>query len=172
MSKIIENVWLGNVNDSQNINFLKMNNINVIVNCTKDVPFINHVHFKYRIPVNDDLQEKSFDEMAVAMSYIIPVLVKHVERGDRILIHCHAGMQRSAIITLALLTVLTFPDVFKSLDKNTDVSSFLDKFYNKLIDHMKTCRPIVFTPGMNFKTSYHKWFNTYLQNYITGNQSF
>lgn len=159
MSKIIENVWLGNINDSQNENFMKQNNINVIVNCTKDIPFIQSIHFKYRIPVNDDLQEKSFKEMYVAMKYIIPVLVEHVNRGDRIFIHCFAGMQRSAIITLALLTAITYKEVFN----NTKPDNILiQKYCNNLKNYMSSHRPIVFTPGMNFRPSYTKWLNEYI----------
>lgn len=160
MSKIIENLWLGNINDSQNESFIKTNNINVVVNCTKDIPFVPVVHFKYRIPVNDDLQDKSFQEMYAAITHIIPVLIEHVNRGDRILIHCFAGMQRSAIVTLALLTAITYKEVFKNVKPDQNM---LQKYCTNLRNYMSEQRPIVFTPGMNFQSSYTLWLNDYIK---------
>lgn len=166
MSKLLENLWLGDIQDAQNEQFIKSNNINVVVNCTKGLPFIDlPISFKYRIPVNDDLQEQSFQEMFNAMTYIIPVLVKHVNRGDRILIHCYAGVQRSAIVTLALLTALTYPNM--SCIYLTEES--LQQFCMNLKTYMSEYRPIVFTPNMNFKKSYTMWLQYYLQQYNMNN---
>lgn len=160
MSKLLENLWLGDIQDAQNEQFIKSNNINVIVNCTKGLPFIDlPISFKYRIPVNDDLQGQSFQEMYVALTYIIPVLVTHINRGDRILIHCYAGVQRSAIVTLALLTALTYPNM--SCIYLTEES--LQQFCMNLKTYMSEYRPIVFTPHMNFKKSYTMWLQYYLQ---------
>lgn len=161
MSKILDNLWLGNITNAKDINFINKNNINVVVNCTKDIPFVPSVHFKYRIPVNDDLQEHSFNEMYIAMTHIIPVLVRHINRGDRIFIHCFAGMQRSAIVTLGLLTALTFNDVF---NKNELNELSLDKYYNNVKNYLSKCRSIVFTPGMNFEKSYASWLNDFINN--------
>ena len=97
--------------------------------------------------------------MYVALTYIIPVLVTHINRGDRILIHCYAGVQRSAIVTLALLTALTYPNM--SCIYLTEES--LQQFCMNLKTYMSEYRPIVFTPHMNFKKSYTMWLQYYLQ---------
>lgn len=160
MSKLLENLWLGDIQDAHNTQFIKSNNINVIVNCTKGLSFIDlPIPFKYRIPVNDDLQEQSFQEMYIALTYIIPVLVTHISRGDRILIHCYAGVQRSAIVTLALLTALTYPNM--SCIYLTEET--LQQFCMNLKTYISEYRPIVFTPHMNFKKSYSMWLQYYLQ---------
>lgn len=161
MSKILDTLWLGNARDALNTSFLTTNNINVVVNCTKDIPFVSSVLFKYRIPVNDDLQQQSFEEMYVAMYHIIPILVKHVERGDNILIHCYAGMQRSAIVTLGLLTALTYKSVFKDVVPSDES---INQYCNNLSGYLSSCRAIVFTPKMNFKDSYYRWLATYVTN--------
>lgn len=159
MSKILENLWLGNGQDALNPQFINQYRINVVVNCTPNIPFNKGIPFKYRIPVNDDLQEQSFTQMYVAMTHIIPVLVKHINRGDRILIHCYAGMQRSAIVTLGLLTALSFNQTFS----NGITEQSLANYINSIKQYMSDCRPIVFTPGMNFKKSYFLWLkNQYL----------
>lgn len=159
MSKILENLWLGNYRDALNDQFINENEINVVVNCTPNLPFHNKIYFKYRIPVNDDLQDDSMTEMFVAMSHLIPILVKHINRGDKILIHCFAGIQRSAILTMGLLTALSFDKYFV----NGITQESLESYINNIIKYMSDCRPIVFTPGMNFKKSYLMWLQ---MNYI------
>ena len=159
MSKILENLWLGNYRDALNDQFINENGINVVVNCTPNLPFYNKIYFKYRIPVNDDLQDDSMTEMFVAMSHLIPILVKHINRGDRILIHCFAGIQRSAILTMGLLTALSFDQYFA----NGITQESLESYINNIKKYMSDCRPIVFTPGMNFKKSYLMWLQ---MNYI------
>lgn len=159
MSKILENLWLGNYRDALNDQFINENEINVVVNCTPNLPFHNKIYFKYRIPVNDDLQDNSMTEMFVAMSHLIPILVKHINRGDKILIHCFAGIQRSAILTMGLLTALSFDKYFA----NGITQESLESYINNIIKYMSDCRPIVFTPGMNFKKSYLMWLQ---MNYI------
>lgn len=160
MSKILENLWLGNGNDALNQQFINENNINVVVNCTPNIPFYNNITFKYRIPVNDDLQDESMNKMFVAMDHLIPFLVKHINRGDRILIHCYAGMQRSAIVTMGLLSALSFN---KTFNNSTITQKSLENYINNIKKYMSDCRPIVFTPGMNFKKSYLMWLQ---RNYI------
>ena len=159
MSKILENLWLGNYRDALNDQFINENEINVVVNCTPNLPFHNKIYFKYRIPVNDDLQDNSMTEMFVAMNHLIPILVKHINRGDKILIHCFAGIQRSAILTMGLLTALSFDQYFA----NGITQESLESYINNIKKYMSDCRPIVFTPGMNFKKSYLMWLQ---MNYI------
>lgn len=159
MSKILDTLWLGNAKNALDTSFISTNNITVVVNCTKDIPFISSIPFKYRIPVNDDLQPQSFQEMYVAMCYIIPILAKHIDNGDNILIHCYAGMQRSAIVTLGLLTELTYKSVFKDVVPNDES---INQYCNNLTRYLSSCRSIVFTPEMNFKDSYLHWLNTYI----------
>lgn len=160
MSKILENLWLGNYRDALNDQFINENEINVVVNCTPNLPFHNKISFKYRIPINDDLQDESMTKMFVAMNHLIPILVKHINRGDKILIHCFAGMQRSAILTLGLLTAISFNKTFAN---GIITQESLENYINNIKKYMVDCRPIVFTPGMNFRKSYLMWLQ---MNYI------
>ena len=59
MSKILENLWLGNYRDALNDQFINENEINVVVNCTTNLHFHNKIYFKYIIPVNYYLQYDS-----------------------------------------------------------------------------------------------------------------
>lgn len=95
--EIIPNIYLGNHKSALNINFLKKNNINVIVNCTKDKSFIapqDNLSIgdteMYRIPVNDSLLECDFIMMQEQFKHTIPLLLrKYTIEKKNILIHCH-----------------------------------------------------------------------------------
>ena len=102
---IMEGVWIGNHKASEDVDFLVRERIEVIFNCTK-----NHIFadvdgiIKYRIPVNDNIRDLSkYRKWIDWASYI---LNHHMRDGRTILIHCHAGLQRSA--TLLAYTLIRY----------------------------------------------------------------
>jgi len=137
-NRITNNIWLGNYVDSSNENFIKNENIKVIVNCSKDLPFYFNnmeVPFRYRIPVDDDRQDNSIQVMFLYLPKIVELLKRHVVRGENVYIHCHAGMQRSACVMAAyLMAVKGYTPV-------------------QAIQFIKRLRPIAFTPFVNFQKS-------------------
>ena len=56
--EIIPRLWLGNVRASTDDNFIQRNGIQVVFNCTKNLPFSPMIPIKYRIPVDDNLKEE------------------------------------------------------------------------------------------------------------------
>ena len=174
--EIIPNIFLGNHKSALNINFLKTNNIDVIINCTKDKSFIteltddvdtlpsNDVFVKgaemYRIPVNDSLLECDFIIMQEQLKNIVPLLLrKYTIEKKNILVHCHMGKQRSAIVIAALLKVLLDYN-YLSLDK-IPKNITQKKQFSYICNYIVSKRPQAFTFGyrINFKPSYFRFFN-------------
>ena len=59
---IIPNIYLGNYNASQDLDFLKKNNIKLIVNCSKGIEFLNNYECeKVRVPIDDNRIFKNND---------------------------------------------------------------------------------------------------------------
>lgn len=147
-TEIVPNLWVGNMHSAQDPSFIINNRINVIINSTKDLPFIdvnvNYKMYKYRVLVHDNLKKEEIERMIPILHKIVPILKQHHDKGDRILVHCHAGMQRSAIIVLAYLFLYVIYD------------------FQRAIRFMQKRRPIVFTPGMNFKPSIIAYLNKVL----------
>jgi protein-tyrosine phosphatase len=90
---------------------------------------------------------------------IIPLLVKkYTLQKQRILIHCHAGKQRSAIIVAGLLKVLLDHEyiTIDSIPKTQSQIKQLDYIYNFLLSK----RSQVFTYGLriNFEQTYRRFF--------------
>lgn len=167
-NEILPGLWLGNYHSALDPEFIKKNNINMIINCTKTIPFIQEtiqsvdlLHLEtYRIPVNDSLLQQDFILMEKYFRIVVPLLLRKwtIEKKN-ILIHCHAGKQRSAIVTAALLKVL--------IDNNyinlTEIPKGIDqqKQFEYICNYLLLKRPNVFTYGfrINFQSSFKRYFN-------------
>jgi protein tyrosine/serine phosphatase len=170
VDEIIPGVWLGNYKSAIDVNFLKQNKIKFILNCTPNFPFYNEIHNKqdlkglhkidkYRIPVNDSLMQRDFILMEQYFKIVIPLLVKKYTQKKNILIHCHAGKQRSAIVVAALLKVLLDNNIIdiENIAKNTSQQ----QQFNNIYEYILKRRSQVFTYGLriNFEQSYKNFFN-------------
>lgn len=131
--EILPNVWLGNLKAAHDETFLKNANIQVVFNATKDAPFHPSIRRRYRVPVDDNLQESEIRNLELWGYEITYKLLKEYKEGRPILIHCHAGMQRSPAITAMFLMVL--------YRMSTDQAKA----------YIRNRRPIAFLPSANFE---------------------
>jgi hypothetical protein len=132
---IIPRLWLGNKGASMDPEFLKKNNITVVFNCTKDLPFHSSVIKRYRVPVDDNLEPVEINNMRVWAPEIVYKLLREYRAGHSILVHCFAGMQRSAAVVAMTLIVLT------------------KKSPDEIMAKIREIRPIAFFPAANFEKS-------------------
>ena len=104
-NEIIPNLWIGDHYASMNKEFLLKNNISTIINCTKNFNFIELDGInKYRIPINDDRSDESNEKMLEYFDKYYKIIDNSLLNNNGILIHCHAGCQRSAtLIALYLM---------------------------------------------------------------------
>jgi dual specificity MAP kinase phosphatase len=113
--------------------FLKANNITVVFNCTKDLPFHNSVVKRYRVPVDDNLEAVEINNMHAWSPEIVAKLLREYKAGHTILVHCFAGMQRSACVVAMTLIALT------------------KKTADEAMAYIREIRPIAFFPAANFE---------------------
>ena len=149
-NQIINNIWIGDADSSQDIQFLKSNKISVIINCTRDLPFVNceFVRYCYRVPVYDNKQKGEIIAMSNYLSEIVQIINYHYQKGHRILIHCRAGIQRSACVFLVYHV------------------QYHSKNFDKTLQLMKSKRPWVFLAGINFQEAINIYFQKYNQSKI------
>jgi hypothetical protein len=164
VNNIAPNLWLGDADSGINLNFLKTHKIDIIVNCTPYMPFITEKISKnelnsilpitfIRIPVYDSLLERDFILMEQYLQIITPFLYKQYTNGKRILIHCHAGKQRSAIVMASLLYILYSNSNKLHIDKTPKHLS------NHIFNHIISKRYQAFTFGLriNFLPSFNRY---------------
>lgn len=164
-NQIRPGLWLGNCFSAVNKDFLKKNNIDIVVNCTPDQPFLAetlvlHPITFIRIPVYDSLLEKDLILMEQYLKLIVPYLYnQHTQHHKNILVHCHAGKQRSAIVVATLLYFF----LTQRQDTFIDIKHLTQpQIHAALFNYIIKKRPQAFTYG--FRINFLKSFQRFLGN--------
>jgi protein tyrosine phosphatase len=133
--EIIPGLWLGNAHASMDETFLKNAKIQVVFNCTKDLPFHSSIRRRYRVPVHDNLEKEEIRNMELWSYEIVLKMYHEYNEGRPILVHCMAGMQRSpaAIAMFLIATQRMMSEQAKAF--------------------IRQKRPIAFYPSANFGES-------------------
>lgn len=142
-NEILPGLWLGNRQASQDTQWLNSNHIVTVFNCTKDIPFALTIPYKYRVPVDDNLQAEELRNLELWSQEVVYKVAKERGQGHRMLVHCAAGMQRSAAV----------------------VAMFLISQYRctpeEAIAFIKSRRPIAFYGQANFGPSIRGFYDSY-----------
>lgn len=134
--EIVPKVYLGNRRFAWSIHLLKALGITHIVNCAQELPnpFTDDINYKY-FALHDSPDQPIDQHFKEAHQFIEDA----IGSGGAVLIHCYAGISRSA-------TILT---------------SYLMKTYNMspadALSHIQRIRPIV-NPNKGFRTQLVKYY--------------
>ena len=143
--EILPGLWLGNRIAALNDRWLKQQEITVVFNCTKDLPFSPVIKKQYRLPVDDNLKAEEIRNMTLWSHEAVYKVLAEYNKNQKVLVHCAAGMQRSATVVGMLLIAM------KGMT------------WQQVINYIQGIRPIAFRDQANFKdsliafdTSYHR----------------
>lgn len=136
-NEILSGLWLGNISDAKNLEFI--NSLDIVINCSKDIPFLSKTTKNIRIPIDDNLEEKEIKNLSKFLPKITSFIHSSLKNNKNILVHCYAGKQRSASVIVAYLI------------------RYLNISLEKAILLVRTKRDIIFTPCINFKSSLLKF---------------
>jgi len=143
--EILPGLWLGNRIAALNDRWLKQQEITVVFNCTKDLPFSPVIKKQYRLPVDDNLKAEEIRNMTLWSHEAVYKVLAEYNKNQKVLVHCAAGMQRSATVVGMLLIAL------KGMT------------WQQAISYIQGIRLIAFRDQANFKdsliafdTSYHR----------------
>lgn len=153
-NEIIPGLWLGNKESAEDLLFLKLENINLIINASKHIPCYFKFLDYYRVSVNDpgpgmDMNHPDIFQMYLEFSYLINLIQDYRNQKKNILVHCHSGIQRSAGIVLIYL-IFSDPSIESKWEK-----------YRKNYYFLLSKRPIVFYGGQSI--NFEKAINLYIQ---------
>lgn len=100
--QIIRNLWIGSQGDSQDGSFFARHNIRLVVNATGTIPFLDLPDVQtLRVPVDDDITHNEL--MLRHLPVVVLAMDDVLKHGHGVLVHCHAGMQRSAAVVAGYL---------------------------------------------------------------------
>lgn len=136
-NEILSGLWLGNIVDAKNKEFI--NSLDMVINCSKDIPFLSKNTKNIRIPVDDNLEEKEIKNLFKFLPKVTSYIHSALNNNKNILVHCYAGKQRSASVIVAYLI------------------RYLNISLEKAILLVKSKRIIIFTPCINFKRALLKF---------------
>lgn len=147
VSEIIPNLYVGNQASAilpQSYDLVKPT---LVINCTYHLPNYWNKRCKYfQIPVGDPGPGAGPDHPEIKiMAWYLPRVIRLIDdelkRGGRVLVHCHAGKQRSAIVVCKYLMVYKYQDMGKGA-------------LDQAVAHMLAKRPVVFYGGSNINFIY------------------
>jgi protein-tyrosine phosphatase len=137
-AEITRNLYLG---DREAVQYFDRNAL--IVNCTNEVPFPANCTNCIRIPVNDDPRECDHLLALLKENAVLEKIHQALLDGKVVLIHCFAGIQRSAAVT----------------------ACYLMKYYGiepiSAINYIQSKRPVAFYHGANFMNAMNRFYEQF-----------
>ena len=123
-------LWIGSKRDAYNAATAARRGVGLVVNCTRDRPFKIPGVRRVRVPVDDDPSESPVFLQHVAKA--VQAIQSTLKNGRGVLVHCYAGISRSASVVAAFLMAQ------EGLTKAQAMS------------RIRASKPETFTPRANF----------------------
>jgi len=113
--EIINGLYLGNKKDAYNAHFLKTRRIDVIINTTNDIEFMNGCVKCgincIRVSITDQLTNENMmkhnRDYYYQLGNLCSIIDKNLERNKNILVHCRHGKYRSTCLIIAYIIYKT-----------------------------------------------------------------
>lgn len=99
MDEVIENLWVGDFQAATSIELLNMAGVKYVVSCMRGKVRVHETMMRHQIPLDDTEEQDVLAYLPATIAFIQKALAS----GDGVLIHCMAGMSRSATIAAAYL---------------------------------------------------------------------
>ena len=144
-NEIIPNLFVGDYKSTKHATQFKM-----IVNCTRNIPFPIPIGIdKIRVAI-DDAESESNILLQIAPR-VIDKIHNALQNGQAVLVHCHAGMQRScAVVAMYLMKYHTINKI--RIDNNT------------AIQYIQSKRPVAFQPQPTFEKALKEFYELHKTN--------
>ena len=151
--EILPGLWLGSVKAASNIHWLAQKRIKSIFNCTKDIIFQPIAARRYRVPVQDNLEPQEIRNLELWSYEIVYKMIHEYQTGEPMLVHCAAGMQRSAacVAMFLIATRNMRPD--------------------QAIEYIQERRPVAFRPSPNFGPAIEGFYTSYQRDIVSSHLS-
>ncbi|XP_042567410.1 uncharacterized protein si:dkey-175m17.7 [Cyprinus carpio] len=157
ISPILPFLFLGNERDAQDLDLLLRLNIGFVVNVTTHLPLYHLdkglVHYK-RLQYTENINQNIRKKQKQLFSFFVSEEAHQCGRG--VLVHCQAGVSRSATIVIAYLmkhTLMTMTDAYKYVRSRRPIVSPNLNFMGQLLEFERDLNsgvtPRILTPKLS-----------------------
>ncbi|KAG0706920.1 hypothetical protein DFH29DRAFT_899046 [Suillus ampliporus] len=122
MDEVVPGVWIGDLQSVSDVKGLKERNIFSIVTAMRGKVTINATFNKYQINVDDSANEDVLVHFLPSISFI----QNELDKGRGVLVHCGAGISRSATIVAAYLMYSLKLDPASAVDMIREVRPIVE----------------------------------------------
>jgi protein-tyrosine phosphatase len=134
MTEIIKGkLYLGNINDANDISFLNSNGIDTIINVAYDGEIKKVIRMNktvYNFKIRDDIDEN--------ISKYFRRIIRLIDSGKCVLVNCMAGVSRSVTIVIAYLMTkqkMTFQEAFEFVRSKRPIINPNEAFIEQLLEY-------------------------------------
>lgn len=133
-NRVDDNVWISGCIPAFNEEFLKKFNIKRIIKLFRDKDDEKHIFPGISYFLIDAKDTPNYN-LAAHFQEIADFIQTGLDHDEQILIHCHAGVSRSATVVIMYLTLcgMSIPQAYKFLKYQRDVINPNPGFVNQLI---------------------------------------
>lgn len=135
MSEIIkEKLYLGGIDDANDLNFIIINKIDVIITTAHNCVISNEVKNKINYYQFDIIDKPTFN-IREYLDKISLLIENQINQGKRVLIHCWSGVSRSVCCTIAYLMIykkMCYLDAFRIVFNQRPFICMNDGFVEQL----------------------------------------
>ncbi|CAF1991998.1 unnamed protein product [Rotaria magnacalcarata] len=137
MTHIIDGLYIGSESNAKNLEELSQEQIRCIINVTSHVPLYHSDHFQYcHLPADDTQKQNLLEHFDQAYSFIHDA----IEKNEKILVHCVAGISRSPAIVIGFLmryAKMNMNDAYNFVKRKRSIVSPNLNFMGQLLEYEK-----------------------------------
>ncbi|XP_055487135.1 dual specificity protein phosphatase 10-like [Leucoraja erinacea] len=153
LSPILPFLYLGSEHDAQDLGLLRRLDVAYVINATTHLPLYHAPALRYkRFPVNDSGRQNLRQYFEEAFEFI----EEGRQSGKGVLVHCQAGVSRSATLVIAYLmkhTLMTMTDAYKYVKGKRPIISpnlnFMGQLLEFEMDLNEGLSPRILTPRLS-----------------------
>ena len=138
MSLVTSKLYVGDINDARNLDFLRSKNVNTIVNCTTDIDNFHAGKFNY---MKLGLLDTPDQDLTRILEPVSSKIIETIKDGRVVFVHCYAGISRSTSIVIYTLMKLhdwTFEKAFRYVKMMHPRTNPNDGFIEQLVGRNST----------------------------------
>lgn len=140
-NRIIDNLYIGNYLSPINTDFITKKNIKLIINCTKTYNYKSPDNIQVlRLNITDLNSPENNYIISASIDKILEIIQIYIKSNEGVLVHCHMGQQRSAMVIACYLIKykkLKLDEAIKKIQKKRQLAFLPDATFMDFLKYFE-----------------------------------